>query len=71
VANKLSFRALTVLFVSLFATTSSWGYFLQVDESGVYVIKWQASPITMQVKLSATANLSDGTSQRSSVVAAM
>ncbi len=46
-------------------------YSLKTDASGIYVVKWRSSPVTMQVKLSGTANLSDGSSFRSSVVAAM
>ncbi len=47
------------------------GYVVRKDESGQLVNKWQASPLVMQVKLPATANLIDGGSQRSSVLAAM
>ena len=50
---------------------SVWGYVVYTDQSGIYVIKRQSSPVTMQIKLAQTANLSDGSSQSSSVVAAM
>lgn len=46
-------------------------YVLRTDASNVYVMKWYASPVTMQVKLSAVASLSDGTSPQSTVAAAM
>lgn len=51
--------------------SSVWGYTLQTDPSGIYVVKWEVSPVVMQVKLASLANLSDGHSLRSSVVAAM
>lgn len=50
---------------------AAFGYVARTDDSGVYLVKWQSSPISMQLKLSAASNLSDGNSPRSTVVAAM
>jgi hypothetical protein len=63
-------RACAFLASAFFAAHLS-AYSLQTDDSGVYVIKWQASPIAMQVKLPNTPNLSDGSSYQGSVVAGM
>jgi hypothetical protein len=56
---------------AVFLTTTASAYVLRTDESGVYVIKWHSSPVVMQIKLPSTANLLDGNSQASSVVAGM
>jgi hypothetical protein len=58
------------LFASLILTSLAWGYSLITDDSGIYVIKWQHSPVTMRIMLPATTTLSDGTTMTSSVVAA-
>jgi hypothetical protein len=51
--------------------TSAFAYKVSTDASSVYVIKWGASPIAMQVQLPTTTTLSDGNSQSSSVIACM
>ncbi|HVU25953.1 MAG TPA: matrixin family metalloprotease [Opitutus sp.] len=57
--------------VALLVATRLTAYVVYTDDSGIYVITWRTSPITMKVMLSSTANLQDGNSQRSSVAAAM
>jgi Matrixin./Immunoglobulin I-set domain. len=57
--------------VGLAVAVSAGAYVLSTDESGVYVNKWHRSPLAFQVKLPTAANLSDGTSQSSSVILAM
>jgi alpha-tubulin suppressor-like RCC1 family protein len=48
-----------------------FGYILDKDESRTYVVKWQQSPIPMQVRLPTAANFSDGTSPSGTMVDAM
>ncbi len=64
-------RTFILLTVAFAAAANGWAYSLSVDASGVYVNKWRKSPINMVVKLPMTANMSDGSSFSSSVVAAM
>jgi hypothetical protein len=65
------FSRVAAVAMSLLLAGRVSGYVVFTDESGIYVVKWQSSPITMNVKLSSTANLQDGSSLRSSVQAAM
>lgn len=69
--SKVPWWLVTAVVAGVMLAAPLFGYTLMKDESGSYVVKWQSSPVTMQVKLSATANLLDGRSQVSSVVAAM
>lgn len=64
-------RTLKWLLVALAATLTAQAYVLNYDASGVYINKWQTSPINLQVMLSTTRNLSDGSSQASCVLGAM
>ena len=64
-------RTIFSLLVALAVSAGAFGYSLSVDASGVYVNKWQKSPINMVVKLPTTANMSDGSSFSSSVVGAI
>ena len=49
--------------MALAVSAGAFGYSLSVDASGVYVNKWQKSPINMVVKLPTTANFSDSDSR--------
>lgn len=66
----LSLYTLTLGF-ALLAASRLYAYVPRTDDSGIYVVKWQTSPISMQVKLSDVANLADGNSYASSVIAGM
>ncbi|HVS52534.1 MAG TPA: matrixin family metalloprotease [Opitutaceae bacterium] len=57
--------------LALLGATRLCAYSLQTDASGIYVNKWQTSPVTMQLKLPNNTVLSDGNTLQSSVVAAM
>jgi hypothetical protein len=59
------------LLAGLVMASAARSYVLYFDDSGVYVEKWQSSSVTMQIMLPSTTNLSDGSSQRSSVASAM
>ena len=70
--NKIFRHGLAWVCLSLMAAAPALrAYVPRKDEGGELVSKWQSSPVVMQVKLSATANLIDGGSQRSSVLAGM
>jgi hypothetical protein len=71
VQTKIFLRALTLVLASVSAISSLQGYILITDDSGIYVVKWQTSPVNMQNKLPASPILSDGNTLSSSVAAAM
>ncbi len=64
-------RAAASAVAALSLAISAWAYIPFTDASEVYVVKWQTSPITMSIHLATPASLIDGTSQTSSVKAAM
>lgn len=59
-----------VALLLLFASGAA-AYVVELDDSAMFIVKWQRSPVVVQVRLSSTANLSDGSSPQSSVIAAM
>src|SRR4051812_616111 len=68
--RKFSFRLWLLACASLAWVSLCSGYSLITDDSGIYVVKWQHSPVALKLMLPTTATLSDGKSLATSVIAA-